>query len=253
MQTKVIRPEGDPMGAAIYDFHKSGRQGGKLVVHSSMFDDDEIPLETLFRSFDQMPILEQVALRAAQGRILDVGAGSGCHSLALQAMGKASVAIDISPLSVTVMKEKGIDARLIDLYDRSFNEKFDTVLMLMNGSGIIGRLENMPDFFARMKQILAPGGCVLMDSSDLRYLYEDEDGSFEIDLADDYYGQLDYQMEYVPSRHSILPMSVLGESFDWLYVDFDTLSYYAEQNGFKAEVVAVGEHYDYLAKIYPKA
>ena len=89
-----------------------------------------------------------------------------------------------------------------------------------------------------------------MDSSDLRYLYEDEDGSFEIDLADEYYGLLDYQMEYVPS-HS--PMTVLGEPFDWLYVDFDTLAFYAEQNGFIAELVAEGEHYDYLAKLSVKA
>ena len=188
----------------------------------------------------------------AQGRILDVGAGSGCHSLALESMGKSAVAIDISPLSVAVMKDKGLDARLVNLYDDSFAEKFDTVLMLMNGSGIIGRLENMSVFFKRMKDILAPGGCILMDSSDLRYLYEDEDGSFEIDLADEYYGLLDYQMEYVPSRRKSSSPSVMGEPFDWLYVDFDTLSYYAEQKGFKAEVVAEGEHYDYLAKLYPK-
>jgi hypothetical protein len=104
-----------------------------------------------------------------------------------------------------------------------------------------------------MKNILAPGGCILMYSSDLGYLYEDEDGSFEIDLADEYYGLLDYQIEYVPSRRKSSSPSVMGEPFDWLYVDCDTLSYYAEQNGFKAEVVAEGEHYDYLAKLYPKA
>ena len=234
------------MGAAIYDFHKKGAGKGRLVVHSSMFDDDEIPVEDLFRTFDRMPALEQAALRMAEGSVLDVGAGSGCHSLALRAMGKEPVAIDISPLSVAVMKEMGIDARLVNLYDESFTGQFDTILMLMNGSGIIGRLENMSYFFGRMKQILAPGGCVLMDSSDLRYLYEDEEGSFEIDLAGEYYGLLDYQMEYVPSNS---PVTVLGEPFDWLYVDFDTLAFYAEQNGFSAELVAEGEHYDYLAKL----
>ena len=249
MKQNVLFPAGDPMGAAIHDFHKKGAPAGKLVVHSSMFEDDEIPVDGLFRSFAQMPVLEQTALRMAEGRILDVGAGSGCHSLALKSMGKEPVAIDISPLSVAVMTEKGIDARLVNLYDEGFKEKFDTVLMLMNGSGIIGRLENMETFFRKMKQILAPGGCVLMDSSDLRYLYEDEDGSFEIDLADEYYGLLDYQMEYVPFNRTV---SVLGESFDWLYVDFDTLSFYAEQNGFVAELVAEGEHYDYLAKLYPQ-
>ena len=112
--------------------------------------------------------------------------------------------------------------------------------MLMNGSGIIGTTNNMAHFFRRAKNLLAPDGFILMDSSDLRYLYEDEDGSFEVNLADDYYGQLDYQMKY---------KNIKGEVFDWLYIDFQTLSYYAEQNGFRAELVAEGEHYDYLAKL----
>lgn len=227
------------MGSAIYDYHKSGK-ASVLVVHSSMFEDDEIPVETLFRSFDEMPLLEKLALKAASGRILDVGAGSGCHSLALAHMGKEVVAIDISSLSVEVMKERGVDARTINLYDEDFKEKFDTVLMLMNGTGIIGNFDNMPAFFTRMKQLLNPGGSIILDSSDLRYLFEEEDGSLMIDLADDYYGLLDYQMEYD---------GVLGEPFDWLYVDFNTLAYYAEENGFNIELLAEGEHYDYLARL----
>ena len=227
------------MGLAIYDFHKTGK-AKKLIVHSSMFDDDEIPVTTLFRKFKDMPKLEQVALEKAEGRILDVGAGSGCHCVALAEMSKSCTAIDISGLSVEVMKEKGVDARCIDLFDESFVGQYDTILMLMNGTGIIGRLENMQKFFIRMKHLLAPGGRILIDSSDLRYLFEEEDGSLMIDLADDYYGLVDFQMEY---------NKVLGEPFDWLYVDFDTLSLYAEQNGFKAEMIAEGEHYDYLAAL----
>lgn len=229
----------DPMGAAIYDFHKTGN-ADTLIVRSSMFEDDEIPVEDLFRSFEGMPSLEQYALELAEGRILDVGAGSGCHSLALQKMGKTAFAIDISPLSVKVMKERGVDARQVNLYDPAFTDKFDTVLMLMNGTGIIGCLENMPVFFDRMRELLTPGGSLLIDSSDLRYLFEEEDGSLMIDLADDYYGQLDYQMVY---------KNVEGEPFDWLYVDFDTLAYYAEESGFKAELLAEGDHYDYLARL----
>ena len=98
----------------------------------------------------------------------------------------------------------------------------------------------MPRFFNRVKHLLAPGGRVILDSSDLSYLYEEEDGSLMIDLADEYYGLLDYQMEY---------KGILGETFDWLYVDFNTLAYYAEQNGFKAELLSEGEHYDYLASL----
>lgn len=239
MSSAAIIPTKDPMGAAIRDYHINGK-ADTLVVRSSMFDDDEIPVADLFRSYEDMPELERFALDLAEGRILDVGAGSGCHSVALMKMGKECLAVDISPLSVEVMLERGVDAHLKDFYDESFTGKFDTVLMLMNGTGIIGNLDNMGRFFGRLRNLLEPGGSVLVDSSDLRYLYEEEDGSLMIDLADDYYGLLDYQMQY---------KDVVGEPFDWLYVDFDTLASYAEQNGFVAELVYEGEHYDYLARL----
>ncbi|MBQ3174603.1 MAG: class I SAM-dependent methyltransferase [Bacteroidales bacterium] len=239
MQKSDMKALKDPMGAAINDYFRNGR-AAKLRVFSSQFDEDEIPVADLFRDYEQMPYLEKMALGLAHGRILDVGAGSGCHSVVLQGMGKEVTAIDISPLSVAVMKERGVDARQTDLFDESFTGRYDTILMLMNGSGIIGTTENMPRFFSRMKQLLAPDGYILMDSSDLKYLYEDEDGSFDIDLAGDYYGQLDYRMQY---------KNIKGDTFDWLYIDFQTLSYYAEQNGFKAELVEQGDHYDYLAKL----
>ena len=131
MDTNVITPGCDPMGTAIRDYYLNGK-AGKLIVHSSDFEDDEIPVVDLFRTYEQMPELEQKALDEAAGRILDVGAGSGCHSLALKEMGKDCVAMEISQLSVDVMRERGLDARLVNLYDESFTEKFDTILMLMN-------------------------------------------------------------------------------------------------------------------------
>lgn len=242
METMLLAPEQDPMGAAIADYFNRHR-ADKLRVFSSQFDEDEIPVKELFRTSKLMPMLERTALQLASGSILDVGAGSGCHALALQEQGKEVCAIDISSLSVEVMNKRGVaNARLINLFDAQFNDTFDTILMLMNGSGIIGRLENMPAFFQKMKQLLRPGGCILMDSTDLRYLFEEEDGSFVIDLAGDYYGEIDFQMQY---------KEIEGESFDWLYVDFQTLSLYAAECGFKAELIKEGKHYDYLAKLSP--
>ena len=118
----MMNPLTDPMGAAIHDYYHTGK-AAKLIVKSSMFEDDEIPVASLFRDFVQMPALERAALNLAQGRILDVGAGSGCHSVALKGMGKDPVAIDISPLSVAVMRERGLDAREIDFFNQSFDEK----------------------------------------------------------------------------------------------------------------------------------
>lgn len=239
MNTLILPENKDPMGTAIYDFFKYGK-AARLRVFSSQFDEDEIPVATLFRSYNEMPPIEQTALRLSTGKILDVGAGSGCHTLALREMGKDATAIDISPLSVKVMKERGLNAMLVNLFDPLFCESFDTILMLMNGSGIIGKLEHLGDFFQRMKLLLRPGGCVLMDSSDLKYLFEEEDGSYLIDLAGDYYGEIDFRMQY---------KQVKGDTFDWLYIDFDTLSLYAAQYGFKAEMVEEGSHYAYLAKL----
>ena len=238
MNANLLTPNKDPMGYAIADFYAKGK-AGKLRVFSSQFEEDEIPVAQLFRTYDEMPDLEQKALELAQGKILDCGAGSGCHALALQDMGKDVEAIDISPRSVDVMQKRGIQhAYCVNLFDDNFLHRYDTILMLMNGSGIIGKLENIGAFFSKMKQLLNPGGCIYMDSSDLRYLFEDEDGSFLVDLAGGYYGEIDFQMQY---------KQVKGEPFDWLYVDFQTLSYYAQENGFKAELVQEGEHYDYLA------
>ena len=103
-----------------------------------------------------------------------------------------------------------------------------------------GSLKNMETFFARMKQLLNEGGAIFMDSSDIHYVFEDEDGSMLIDLNGDYYGELVYSMKY---------RNIIGPEFKWLYVDFDTLAYYASQNGFKAELITQGEHYDYLARL----
>lgn len=229
----------DPMGQAIYDYFDKG-VAGKLRVFSPDFDEDEIPVETLFRELDEMPKIEQKALELAQGKILDVGAGSGCHSLELQKMGKTVKAIDISELSVEVMKESGVENAVVEDFFKIKDEKFDTVLMLMNGAGIVGTIDRLPEFFEHLKNILTPGGQVLMDSSDIRYIFEDEDGSFEINLNDGYYGELEYQMQY---------KRVKGEPFPWLYIDFATLQYYAEEAGFEASLVEQGEHYDYLAKL----
>lgn len=243
MSESVLDLRKDPMGWAIADYYKNG-VAGRLRVFSSMFDEDEMSVKDLFRTFEEMPVLEQRALELCSGSILDVGAGSGCHSLALQEMQKKVCAIDISPRSVDVMQKRGVDdARLVNMYDKTLSDRFDTILMLMNGTGIIGKIDNMPGFFARIDELMADGGQLLIDSSDLIYLYENEDGSVDIGLNGSYYGEVDFMMQY---------KNMKGEPFDWLYVDFETLSFHAEQSGFRAELIFEGEHYDYLARITRK-
>ena len=231
----------DPMGRAIAEYWKN-KKADRLRVFSPMFEEDEIPLTTLFRKYENMPEIERKALDMATGKTLDVGAGSGCHSLVLQEKGINVTAIDISPLSVETMKERGIK-KVLEQDFFTLEGQFDTILMLMNGIGIVGTLERMPEFFHKLDKILAPGGQVLCDSSDISYVFEGEDGMIEIPEDMGYYGEHSFQMQY---------KETIGEPFDWLYIDADTLKEKAAKNGYVVEVVAEGEHYDYLARITKK-
>ena len=239
----------DPMGRAIADYYRTGT-ADRLRVFSPMFEEDEIPVQTLFRRYKDMPGIEQTAINMAKGRTLDVGAAAGCHSLVLQERGTDVTAIDISPLSVETMKLRGVKKVLehdffslgcqLTTEQRATSgvsirrSQYDTILMLMNGIGIVGTLDRMPAFFGLLNKILAPEGQVLCDSSDISYV-------FEGDMPEmDYYGEQSFRMQY---------KDTIGEPFPWLYIDADTLRLAAANNGYRVEVVAEGEHFDYLARI----
>lgn len=214
----------------------------EIVVQSPDFDDDVIPVPYLFRTYEEMPPLEKAALIKCSGKILDVGCGAGSHSLYLQKERKLPVtAIDTSAGAIEVCDLRGIrDARKVAFEDIS-GEKFDTILLLMNGTGIVGRLNKLDDFFSKLRELLNPEGRVLIDSSDLSYLFDpDEDGGIWVDAADGYFGELQYRLKYKGETSS---------SFDWLYLDFNSLSLAASKNGFNCELLKEGEHYDYLAKL----
>ena len=241
MEYTTLSPNNDPMGAAIRDYQNKGK-ASRLRVLSSMFDEDEMPVGHLFRTFNQMPRLEQKALSMAKGRVLDIGAGAGCHALALQERGLEVKAIDISPLSCEVMKERGVkDVECVNLFNQQLQGKYDTLLLLMNGTGIAGKLNRLSMLLNRLKELLAEGGQILIDSSDLKYIYENEDGSMDIDLNAPYYGEVDYQMQY---------KNIKGERFDWLYTDPMLLASISKQCGLNCEIVEEGENYDFLARLF---
>ena len=240
MNINTLTEREDPMGAAIRDYFRQGKSA-QLKVLSSLFDDDEMPVAHLFRSYHEMPPLEQRALNEARGKVLDVGAGAGCHALALQERGLDVTAVDISPLSCETMKERGVaNVECVNIFNQRFQERFDTLLLLMNGTGIAGKLSRLPQLLSRLKQLMNPGAQILIDSSDLRYIYEDENGVLDVDLDGAYYGEVDYQMTY---------RNIIGKSFDWLYADSVVLAESSRQCGLKCEILAQGQHYDYLARI----
>ncbi|GAA4318919.1 class I SAM-dependent methyltransferase [Pontixanthobacter gangjinensis] len=223
----------DIFGNAIKAFYEENDRTN-INVHSPDFDDDIIPTEYLFRDFNEMPKIEQKALLSCQGKVLDVGCGAGSHALYLQKNENLKVhAIDTSPGAIEIARKRGVvNASCQDFFSIE-NEKFNTILMLMNGSGIIGKLENLKNFFNHCKSLLKEGGKILMDSSDLIYLFDDE-----IEASEKYYGEFEFRVSYKEET---------SESFDWLYIDPELLEKYASENGFETEILITGENYEYLA------
>jgi SAM-dependent methyltransferase len=231
--------ENDPMGHAVADF-VLGKAEDNIVVKSNYCDDDVLPIHWLFRKYEEMPVFEKKALDLAKGTILDVGSGAGCHALALKKMNKSVVSIELSQACVNYQIQQGIDARSIDFFELK-DEKYDSILLLMNGIGICGTLERLPNLLKHLYNCLNPGGQILCDSTDISYLYEDEEGASWIDLNASYYGNFSFQMIY---------KETVGDWFNWLYVDAKTLLENAQNAGFTVaiEYGAEGAYFAQLLK-----
>ena len=195
----------------------------------------------LFRSYAEMPKLEQKALQLANGNVLDVGCGAGSHALYLQEKGIDVTAIDISANAIKACELRGLkNAKVQDIMQLE-GDKFDTILLLMNGAGMCGKLKNIPNFLQKLKALLTDEGQILVDSSDIIYMFdEDEDGGKWIPTDVDYYGEVFFDIAYKGEKEA---------SFDWMYIDYNTLQNAADANGLQCELILEGEHFDYLAKL----
>ncbi|GAA4238211.1 methyltransferase domain-containing protein [Postechiella marina] len=228
----------DLFGHALLDYH-NGNYTEDIITSTSISGEDELPLPYLFRDITDMPKLEKKALKLAKGSILDVGCGSGSHSLHLQKKGNTVKAIDISKGAIEVTKKRGVlNAEVKALLDET--DTFNTILLLMNGTGIFQELSQVSKYLSHLKSLLKINGQILIDSSDIKYMYEDEDGGYWMDTNAGYYGELDYFLQYKGKKE--LPMK-------WLYLDINTLNLACETVGLKCELVFEGEHFDYLAKL----
>lgn len=233
----------DILGAAMLDYINEAYTED-IITSSSISEEDSIPVPYLFRSFKEMPTIEQKALALCRGHVLDIGCGAGSHALYLQNQKKLLVhAIDISPGAITTCKQRGVNcAEVKNVYD--IKTQYDTLLLLMNGIGICGKAIQLGGFLNHLKQLLKPNGQILVDSSDIIYMFDqNEDGSYWVD-ASSYYGEVEFSMSY---------KGISSDPFHWLYLDFNTLTIAAEANGLHCEMVCEGEHYDYLAKLTHKA
>ncbi|TGE24811.1 methyltransferase domain-containing protein [Hymenobacter aquaticus] len=236
------KPASDPVGHAMLAY-LNGNKHAALTVHSNVADEEPLPASYFFRTLWEMPELERTALEECRGRVLDLGAGAGCHSLELQSRGFTVKAIDASPGAVQVLQARGVtQAACHDLFALSAApaEHYDTLLMLMNGLGLVGTLDGLQRFLQEAKHLLAPGGQILATSSDISYLYEDEEGALVINLNGPYYGEVEYYMTYEGET---------GEPFNWLFADAGLLQDYADEAGYQVEFIDEDDSQQYLVRL----
>ncbi|MEX0289679.1 MAG: class I SAM-dependent methyltransferase [Flavobacteriaceae bacterium] len=228
----------DIFGRALLDY-QTGNYKEDIVTYSTIGGRDVLPLPYLFRTYADMPGLEKKALDLCKGAILDIGCGGGSHALYLQERGLDVTGLDKSPGAIKTCKLRGLKKTMIGTPGAIYGTKFDTIILLMNGIGLAETMANLSHFLFQLKALLNPNGQVLLDSSDIIYMYDHE----EAPVQEAYYGEASFVTEY---------KGIKSDPFDWLYIDFDMLRKTAEKNGWHCELVMEGEHYDYLARLTVK-
>lgn len=237
MDNIILQSEEDPLGRMMLDY-LYGAKKACVEVDSTTLEMATMCGEMMFRTPPQMDELELLAMDRCKGRVLDVGAGSGCHSLYLQETGKDVDSLDISPGCVEVMRRR----KLKQVYHRDLfthtQRKYDTILMLMNGLGIAGTVNGLGTLLNHLKTLLSEGGEIIADSTDLRPLIQDEN---QFDQFDGYFGETEFVMHY---------RGIESKPFPWLYVDFTTLREVADSHGFLCRQLLEMEDSRYLVRMY---
>jgi SAM-dependent methyltransferase len=233
----------EPYQAAMSAYHRGDRDA--VVVVYDDFERDEAPISYFFRGPERFLPYERRALELCRGRVLDVGAGSGCHSLALQERGLEVTAIEILPELVDILRERGVrDARQATWMDVEAGQ-FDTVLMMMNGLGLAETLAGLGEFLRDVRRLVRPGGQILADSTDVRVRMDREAArSGTLERPDGrYIGELHFQLEFQGRK---------GPPFGQLYVDPGTLKRFAKEAGWRCEILMRRNKFGhYLTRLTP--
>lgn len=232
------------LGEALWDFY-ANNSAEDLIVNSDIGETEYWPPGYFFRGYDLMPAIEQKALKTCRGKVLDIGAGAGCHSTVLARSGLTPVPLESDPLLARILRAKGFsEVREADFFQFSPPHGFDTLLLLMNGIGICDTLDGLRGFFEQARGCLNSGGQILLDSADLSNLLDEKAMAQREQSRQTYYGEVQYEMAY---------KGVKGEPIDWLFVDPSTLQQIAGSYGFQLIMLARDEDGHYLAKLIPDA
>jgi SAM-dependent methyltransferase len=248
--------------------YRRGAHDALLLVHSDVGPPDPMPVAVFFRTAEELRAVDEEAVRRSRGKVLDVGAGAGAMALLLQDEGLDVTALEVVPEAVEAMRESGVrrivEGRLEDLPPRAV---YDTVLFLMNGVTLAGTLAGLPRLLTAVDRVLAPGGRVFMDSTDLRAREgglpergaDEEDAGAELEavgegavagagaVGEGMVAELEYQLEFRGER---------GAPFPQLFLDAGSLLRIAAGEGWNGRVVARGEgaeEGEYLVELWRSA
>lgn len=231
----ILLPSKDPLGQAALDFLDTGKSRD-ILVQSDIAEDDTIASAWLFRAFEDMPAVERQALELCRGRVLDVGAGAGSHSLWLQKKKLDVIAVELSHLCCRAMELRGVK-QILNKDILQTVGSWDTILFMMNGLGIGGSLAGVWGLLAHCKSLLAPGGQILFDSTDIRHLYADADdaaagGAVESD-TDDAAGEASGELMYTMSYRGCV-----SDPFPWVFLDPERMPEVIHGLGLKFECLS---------------
>lgn len=226
----------DILGLAIQDYYRGSSSPIKVFINGEQ--DDPMHAEVFFRTKTDFNDVEILAVELVKGEILDVGAAAGCHSLVLQNHFPTD-AIDISDLSCDIMRKRGVkNVFHLDVFELH-DKKYDTILLLMNGLGICGTIEETKKLFVHLKSLLNPGGIIIGDSSDVKYMFENKTDFKSYENSGHYYGEVMFELEY---------KNQMTDPFPWLFIDPIKMKEVAQETGFEMELLLSNERYQYLAK-----
>lgn len=235
-----MTPATSPYAHALLDYWR-GMHDAAYTIHRDDGFSHTVPVAESFAG-EPFGALEELALARAVGEVLDVGAGVGRHALFLQGLGHQVTAFEIEPELVAIMTERGVAKPLAGNIFFLSGRKFDTILMLMNGFGLVGTLSGADTLFQRAPHFLSPSGQILCDSLDVRRTANPTHLAYQKANLDRGLpaGQMRFSIEYQGCR---------GDAFDWLHLDFTALRDISGRHGLSAELLAQEESGRYLARL----
>jgi 2-polyprenyl-3-methyl-5-hydroxy-6-metoxy-1,4-benzoquinol methylase len=233
----------DTYSQALKNYHDGKEPFNYEIVRDDGYS-SIVPLSVFFDDSGYSNI-ELLALDRCKGKILDVGAGAGRHSLELQRRKVNITAIDISHSAVDIMKNRGVEKIIHSDIMSLSNVKYDTLLMLMNGIGMVENPENLDKFLLKAKQLLSKNGVIIFDSVDVlktenpkHILYREKNIK-----NGDFPGQQKLKINYAGAK---------GEWFYWLHLSFEEVSQVVKKYGFAIELVSMQENGQYIAELQIK-